>query len=112
MWHPYRLPSWRTIRATQRTQHPKTTREFEPAFRGATISILQLPSPFGAKRQEGGVSEAAKARERRSEVFACKPELRRMGLNKLKGPITDPSITEPSASTYCERGAKPPISLG
>jgi hypothetical protein len=24
------------------------------AFRGATFSIRQLPSPFGAKRQEGG----------------------------------------------------------
>jgi len=24
------------------------------AFRGATVSIHQLPSPFGAQRQEGG----------------------------------------------------------
>ena len=32
------------------------------AFRGATFSIGQLPSPFGAKHQEGGRC--------RSEVFA------------------------------------------
>src|SRR6202012_2426896 len=46
-------------------------------FRGATSSIRQLPSPFGAKRQEGGRCG--------SEVFARKPALPRMEVIKENG---------------------------
>src|SRR6185312_10066271 len=67
-WSPYDKHGLRS------QDHPGISSE---AFRRATGSIRQLPSPFGAERQEGGRC--------RNEVFAVrKPELRRMGVQQTK----------------------------